>query len=68
MFKKLFNRLVTESAERSLKKVESNAADTSWNVYSKDRLFDDPVEELEQKRAFTAGFICARDLYKKGVL
>lgn len=68
MFKKLFTRLVTESAERSLKKVESNAAESSWEVYSKDTLFDDPVEELQQKRAFTAGFVCARDLYKKGVL
>ena len=68
MFKKLFNRLVAESAERSLKKVESNAAESSWNIYSKDILFDDPVDELNQKRAFTAGFVCARDLYKKEIL
>ncbi len=68
MFKKLFTRLVAESIEGSWKKIESNAAEASWNAYSKDTLFDDPVEELQQKRAFIAGFVCARDLYKKGVL
>ncbi len=48
---------------KNLKRKISNIVETpnseigkAWEEYSKDKMFDDPCEELRAERAFKAGF------------
>ena len=63
MFKALINRF-----KKSSKSLLSSAVELGWKEYAKNRLFDDPSEMLEAKRAFEAGFSAAEILYKKETL
>ena len=57
--KKKINNIInniTEAPRAEIKK--------AWEEYSKDRMFDDPCEELEALRAYEAGFNAG---YSRGV-
>lgn len=59
MIKALFKK-IKKSSEFSVIKA-------AWEEYSKDRLFDDPSEMLQAKRAFEAGFSAAETFFKKEI-
>ena len=58
--KALFNKI-----KNSKESLFPSAVKAAWEKYSKDKLFDDPSEMLQAKRAFEAGFSAAEAFYKE---
>lgn len=62
MIKALFKKI-----KKSSKSLFPSATKAAWEEYAKNRLFDDPSEMLEAKRAFEAGFSAAEAFFKKKI-